>query len=93
VIVALLRMTEQLLVFGEDPADDRCGPYHLLAPELLELPDGAVRWLAESPDGRVCLDVPARFIAALIEGEVDEAATLLHAAIEALPERIISNST
>ncbi len=72
---------EQLMVFAEDRADDRTGPYQDLAPLLLEQPEGTVQWLAESPDGRALMEVPADFIRALVEFRPDDAARLLHQAV------------
>ncbi len=81
-ITALLHSgTEKLMVFATDPADDRLGPYQELALPLLALPDGAVRWLIAHPSGGI-VDIPARFVGALLDGEVDEATRLLAEAID-----------
>lgn len=96
-MIALLRRTEQLMVFADDPKDDYMEPYQAAAPALLVLPEGEVDWYAEDPSGRHLLPVPARFVGALIDGQVDEAMLLLRAAALAYrrsspePERLMKS--
>lgn len=80
-IQTLLRTDDQLLIFAEDPANDRSGLYQDLAPDLLALPAGEVQWLAEDPMGRAIIEVPAALIRALIEFRPEDASALLLQAV------------
>ena len=84
--VALLRRSEWLIVLGHEPGTDQMGAYRDLATALLESGD-QIDWYVEDPTGRVMLSVPARFIAALLGGEAEEAAELLSAAVLAYNEK------
>lgn len=81
-IIALLHPDEQLSVFEVFGSPPRVGPYQDLAPDLLELPEDEVFWLAFDPSGRRAVQVPAAFIAALIAGQAEEAARLLDEAVK-----------
>ncbi len=79
-IVVLIRGNDQMLVFGPQAADDRIGTWQEMAPEMLAL-GAAVSWFAEDPSGRILLRVDERLPAALLAGDVAQAAALLGEAL------------
>ncbi len=75
------------MIFADDPADDRVGPYRELAPGLLDLPDTQIQWLSEDPTGEILLEIPADFVRALLELRVEDAIRLFDQAVRADTER------